>query len=284
MKVNVILITYNHSHYIRQTLESILMQRTDCEVEIIVADDASTDDTVSVIKEYSERSLFSFTFLPKETNLGFVKNYQRAFKACKGDYIAILEGDDYWTSPYHIEKHVSFLDEHRECTMSYNRHVRYWVDENRFEVFEWDDNENYKYITSQRLVLENCIGNFSCCMFRGQLIRELKPELFDLNFADWLMGIIMGQYGFLAYQKEITSAYRIHNMGQWSHMSGEEQAKKIIEMIEVYDAFLDYKYTKEFTKHKQRLEICLYGDKSVKGNIKKMTPEFIRKAYRNIFR
>lgn len=284
MKVNVILITYNHSHYIRQTLESILMQRTDCEVEIIVADDASTDDTVSVIKEYSERSLFSFTFLPKETNLGFVKNYQRAFKACKGDYIAILEGDDYWTSPYHIEKHVSFLDEHRECTMSYNRHVRYWVDENRFEVFEWDDNENYKYITSQRLVLENCIGNFSCCMFRGQLIRELKPELFDLNFADWLMGIIMGQYGFLAYQKEITSAYRIHNKGQWSHMSGEEQAKKIIEMIEVYDAFLDYKYTKEFTKHKQRLEICLYGDKSVKGNIKKMTPEFIRKAYRNIFR
>jgi len=284
MKVNVILITYNHSRYIRQTLESILMQRTDCEVEIIVADDASTDDTVSIIKEYSDRSLFSFTFLPKDTNMGYVKNYQRAFKACKGDYIAILEGDDYWTSPYHIQKHVNFLDEHRECAMSYNRHVRYWVDENRFEVFEWDEKENYKYITSQRLVLENCIGNFSCCMFRGELIRELKPELFDLNFADWLMGIIMGQYGFLAYQKEVTSTYRIHNKGQWSHMSGEEQAKKIIEMIEVYDAFLDYKYTKEFTKHKQRLEICLYGNKSVKGNIKKITPEFIRKAYRNIFR
>lgn len=284
MKVNIILITYNHEGCIRQAVDSILMQRNDYDVEVIVADDASPDNTVSIISEYTEKSPLKFTFLPKEANLGFVKNYQRAFKACDGDYVAILEGDDYWTSPYHLKNHVDFLDKHRECAMSYNRHVRYWVDEYRFEVFDWNDNDSYKYITAQRLALENCIGNFSCCVFRGELIRGLKPSLFELEFADWLMGMIMGQYGFLAYQKEVTSAYRIHEKGQWSQMSGEEQAKKIIKMIEIYDTFLDYKYTKEFTKHKKRLEICLYGDSSVKGNLKKITPDFIKKAYRNIFR
>lgn len=283
-KVNIILITYNQEKYIGQAVESILKQKSTHDIEVIVADDASPDRTVSIIEEYASTTPIRFTFLPKVPNLGFIKNYQRAFNACDGDYIAILEGDDYWTSPHHIEHHVNFLEEHWECTMSYNRHVRYWVDEHRFEVFDWDSPDNYKYITSQRLVLENCIGNFSCCVYRGKLIRELKPELFDLDFADWLIGIIMGQYGFLAYQKEITSAYRIHAKGQWSHMSGEEQAKKVIKMIDIYDVFLEYKYTKEFTKHRKRLEICLYGDKSMKGNLKKITPEFIKNAYRNIFR
>lgn len=284
MKVNVILITYNHEKCIKQAVDSILMQKTNKDIEIIVADDASTDGTVSIINEYVDKPPFRFTFLSKEANLGFVKNYQRAFNACDGEYIAILEGDDYWTSPHHLERHINFLEDHRECTMSYNRHVRYWVDEHRFEVFDWDSNEDYKYITSQRIALENCIGNLSCCVFRGKLIKELKPELFDIYVTDWMLGMVMGQYGFIAYQKEVTSAYRIHSTGQWSHMSGEEQAKTVIKLIEEYDKFLEYKYTEEFTKHKKRLEICLYGDKSVKGNLKKITPEFIRKAYRNIFR
>lgn len=284
MKVNIILITYNHSEYIRQAVESIIMQKTAHEVEIIIADDASKDDTVKIIQEYSDKSLFSFTFLPQTTNVGFIKNYQRAFGACKGDYIAILEGDDYWTSPFHLDKHVSFLEEHRECTMSYNRHVRYWVDQNRFEVFDWHSDETYKYITAQRQVLENCIGTFSCCVFRGNLIRHLPQNLFDLEFADWLMGIIMGQYGFLAYQKDVTSAYRIHDKGQWSGMSNEAQMKEVIRMIDMYDQFLNRKYTKEFKQHKNRLEILLNGDKTVKGSVKKITPRFVRNIYRNIFK
>lgn len=282
MKINVILITYNQSADIRQAVESILMQKTVHDVELIIADDASTDDTVKIVEEYTDKSLFTFTFLPKEKNLGFVKNYQRAFNACNGDYIAILEGDDYWTSPSHLEHHVAFLEEHRECSMSYNRHVRYWVNQHRFEVFDWNSNEDYKYVTAQQQALENCIGTFSCCVFRGMLIRQLDSRLFDLSIADWMMGIVMGQYGFLAYQKKVTSAYRIHDKGQWSGMTGEAQAREELRLIDIYDKFLDYKYTTEFNEHKRRIELMLYGDNSLKGNVKKITPGFLRRMYRKL--
>lgn len=282
MKANVILITYNQEKDIAQALESILMQRTDFEFNIIVADDCSTDNTLSIIQSYAEKSDIEFKFLPQTSNLGYIKNYQRVFAACNADYVAIMEGDDYWTTPNHLQNHIGFLENHPECSMSYNRHLRVFVDQNREEVFDWNSDEDYEYITTERLALGNCIGNFSCCVYRGELIQKLDPRLFDMHIADWMIGMYMGQYGKLAYLKEVTSAYRIHDNGQWSRMSEQEQAKRVISMIEVYDSFFEYKYTESFTRHKKRLEICLYGDKSLRGRIKSITPSFIRKIYRKI--
>ena len=95
MKINIILITYNHSNYIRPALESILMQETSYDVEIIVADDCSTDNTVEIIKEYESKTKFVFLYLHKDQNIGYIRNYQQAFATCTGDYVAIMEGDDY---------------------------------------------------------------------------------------------------------------------------------------------------------------------------------------------
>lgn len=282
MKINVILITYNHSQYIRQALDGLIIQDVPCDVEVIVADDASSDDTISIIKEYAKTSSFEFRFFPKTDNLGFIKNYKRAFDACSGDYIALLEGDDYWNSPHHIYNHIQFLEKHSECSMSYNRHIRFWVDENRYETPEWSSEQDYELITSERMALGNCIGNLSCCVFRTRNIRRMNQQIFDMEFADWLLGMVMGQYGPLAYQKEITSVYRIHGGGQWSRMTEEEQTHKLLETIDIYDKFLDNKYTKEFILHKKRLRIRLYGDKSLKGWLKKITPVYIHKLYRKL--
>ena len=120
MKVNVILITYNHSQYIRQTLESILVQEISHEVEIIVADDCSPDNTVDIIREYQDKTSFTFTFLEERQNLGYIRNYQRAFAACTGDYVAIMEGDDYWHKPNHLQNHIDYLEKYPESSMSFN--------------------------------------------------------------------------------------------------------------------------------------------------------------------
>lgn len=157
-----------------------------------------------------------------------------------------------------------------------------FVDQQMEEIFDWDDEKDYQYITTEELTLGNRIGNFSCCVYRGELIKMLDPRLFDMYIADWMIGMYMGQYGYLAYLKEVTSAYRIHDNGQWSQMTEQDQAKKVIDMIEAYDKFFDYKYTASFGRHKKRLEICLYGDKSFRGRIKSITPEFIRKLYRKL--
>ncbi|NDV78806.1 glycosyltransferase [Dysgonomonas sp. 511] len=282
MKINIVLITYNHARYIHQTLESILMQKTPCEVEIIVADDCSTDNTVDIIKEYETKSPFTFTYLHKTHNVGYNKNYQQAFAACTGNYVAIMEGDDYWTTPNHIESHVSFLENNSGYSMSFNRHIRLFEDQEREEIFEWMGADDYEPVTTPQLAMGNRIGNLSCCVFRGSIIQEINPKLFSMEIADWMLGMYMGQFSPLAYLKEVTSAYRIHDNGQWSRMTEREQALRTIELINEYDKYFNYKYTAYFTKHKKRLEILLYGDKSLKGRMKNMMPPFIKNIYRKI--
>lgn len=282
MKVNIIVITYNHAQYICKAMDSIVLQKVPYDTEIIIADDNSTDNTLSIIEEYIEKSPFKITFLPKVQNLGFVKNYKRAFDACDGKYIAIMEGDDYWTSPLHIKRHVDFLENHSEYSASFNRHIRFFQDQNRTEIFEWEGDKDFEDITTAQLALGNRIGNLSCCVFRTSLIKKLAPQLFEIEFADWLLGMIMGQFGPLGYQKEVTSLYRIHDNGQWSRMSDKEQGESIISAIKIYDKILNYKYTNEFARHTKRINIALYGDKSLKGQMKRIVPESIRKIYRKI--
>ncbi len=282
MKINIILITYNHAKYIRQSLESILIQEIPYDVEIIVADDCSTDNTVDIIKEYEDKTSFTFTFLHKSHNIGYIRNYQQAFAACTGNYVAIMEGDDYWIKSTHLKNHIRFLEEHFNASMSYNRHIRVFEDQNREEVIEWKGDNELELITTEQLALGNRIGNLSCCVFRGKLIKEIDQKLFDMEIADWMLGMYMGQFGSLLYLKETTSAYRIHDNGQWSRINDREQCIKIIELINTYDKYFNYRYTEAFTKHKRRLEILLYGDKSIRGCIKSITPSFIRKIYRKI--
>lgn len=280
MKVNVILITYNHAEYIRQTLESILMQETIHDIEIIVADDCSPDKTVDIIREYQDKTSFTFKFLPNTHNLGYNMNYKRAFVACTGDYIAIMEGDDYWVKSNHLQNHIDHLEKQYDSSMSYNRHIRLFADQNREEIFDWTDDKEYELITTEQLALGNRIGNLSCCVFKGKYIQNLDPKLFNMEIADWMLGMYMGQFGALLYLKDATSAYRIHDNGQWSRMNEKAQFKKIIELINEYDRYFNYKYTEAFTKHKRRLEIILYGDKTLRGRIKKLTPAFIKSIYR----
>ncbi|MFV0539043.1 MAG: glycosyltransferase [Dysgonomonas sp.] len=282
MKVSVILITYNHSQYIRQTLESILMQQTPHEVEIIIADDCSPDNTVEIIKAYQDSTAFTFTFLNDEKNLGYIRNYQRAFAACSGDYVAIMEGDDYWLNANHLQNHINHLESLPKSSMSFNRHVRLFVEENREEIFDWNANQDYELVTTENLALGNRIGNLSCCVFRGDLIRNIDPKLFDMEIADWMLGMYMGQWGPLLYLKEVTSVYRIHNKGQWSQMDSRSTDIKVIDLIGEYDKYFNYKYTKLFKKHKRRLEIPIYGDNSLSRKIKDMTPALIKKIYRKL--
>lgn len=280
MKINVILITYNQAQYIRQTLESILMQSVAADVEIIVADDCSQDNTVDIIREYEGKTPFSFTFLQRPHNLGYVKNYQQAFAACTGDYVAIMEGDDYWTTPSHLQNHIDHQEKQPDASMSYNRHLRLFVDQNRKEIFDWTNDNSFESVTTEQLALGNRIGNLSCCVLRGKYVKEIDPKLFDMNVADWMLGMYMGQFGPLLYLKEVTSAYRIHDNGQWSKMDERTQSLQVIDFINQYDKYFNYKYTEPFTKHKRRLEILLYGDKSLKGCVKRITPSFVKRMYR----
>src|SRR5690606_34101688 len=110
--ISVCMITYNHEAYIKQAIEGILMQQTNFDVELIIADDCSTDRTETIIRELIENHSenFKIKYYRHDINIGMMPNFIFSLKKCTGKYIALCEGDDYWTDPLKLQKQVDFLE------------------------------------------------------------------------------------------------------------------------------------------------------------------------------
>lgn len=230
VKVSVILCCYNQQDYIEQALRSVLSQQTDCEVELIIADDCSTDTTLSIINDIEmkgHRSGFVFKYLNSTCNLGFHANYKRAFEACTGKYTAILEGDDWWDKPNHLQQHIDFLESHHRFSMSFNRLNFYHQNSGENNLSEWPT-KDIKLSLKQHIQYGNPIGNLSACVFRTKHLHSLPKDFYELNFADYELGMFMALHGPIGALAECTSTYRVNDKGQWQGLSSEAKQKSLI--------------------------------------------------------
>lgn len=139
IKVSVCMITYNHENFIREAIEGVLMQKTNFLIEFLISEDFSTDCTRKIVKEYAEKHPDIIRVLLPEKNLGMSKNFLETLKACNGKYIALCEGDDYWTDPYKLQKQVDFLETNKEYSICSHRYKIYYDDT---KTFEKDINES----------------------------------------------------------------------------------------------------------------------------------------------
>lgn len=114
MDVSIVMLTYCHEHYIAKALNSILMQKTTLEYEILVGDDASTDRTPQIIQKYANRHPGTVIPMFNKKNVGASRNLYKVLQRAKGKYIAILEGDDFWLDPQKLQKQWDFLEKHAE--------------------------------------------------------------------------------------------------------------------------------------------------------------------------
>lgn len=266
MKLSVLLVTYNHSDYIRQSLESILMQKVDFQYKIIVADDCSTDETVNIIKEYENNTNIPFIYLDSSRNLGITKNYKRSFNACDTEYVAVMEGDDVWSDPSKLQKHIDFLESHFECSMSFNRYVVAKYETAEFIVQpHWSPAGGFQYITARDLATDNLIGNFSTCVYRKSALASLPEDLFDMTVYDWMTNIMVAKTGLVAYLADVMSIYRVHPKGQWSGADQEKNIKSTMDGIDLYNKYTNYILNSEFCAHRARLETQLLSYKAVKA-------------------
>ena len=108
--VSVIIMSYNHEKYVSQSIEGVLMQRTEFPFELVIGDDFSTDSTRKIIIGYAEKTPEIIRYIFSESNQGVHKNFTNSLSSCKGKYIALCEGDDYWTDPMKLQKQVEFLE------------------------------------------------------------------------------------------------------------------------------------------------------------------------------
>jgi len=256
VKLSVLLVTYNHEKHLEQALEGLLHQKFDGIAEIVVADDASADHTLDIVKAYQKKNdRFIYRYLNSETNLGITKNYQRGFEACSGEYIAVLEGDDYWTSPFKLQRQMQFLDAHWECDLC---SVNYFVyEEGRRHFYpRVAIGSQYRLFSARELIADNVVGNFSTCMYRKSALDALPKELFTLCSYDWIVNICVAQKAMIGFLEEPLSVYRVHANGVWSQTSHIKKLRQQLELIPSYDALTQHIYHMEFenlTTHLQNM-------------------------------
>lgn len=107
------MITYNQESTIRQTLDSILMQKGDFDLELVIGEDCSTDSTRAICEEYTvHHTPYTIVLLPNTKNLGIMANFARVMQACTGDYVGICAGDDYWCDEYKLQKQLDYFRTH----------------------------------------------------------------------------------------------------------------------------------------------------------------------------
>jgi glycosyltransferase involved in cell wall biosynthesis len=249
VKISIIITSFNHEKYIAQGLESVLSQKGDFRMEIIIGDDCSTDNTRSIAQEFQDKYPEIISLLPNEPNLGITKNLKRCLDACSGDYIAICEGDDYWTDIYKLEKQKDFLEAHLDYSMCFSAIMIYFEDKNRFEphydqlLFDKD------ILTTEDLIKQNHIGNFSCCMYRTSIVRQLPAGIFDIFTVDWMFNIACSRIGKIGFIRDWMSVYRKHPQGAWAGKEELGKLKELRHLIDVYNEFFNYEHDGAFSKY-----------------------------------
>ena len=130
VKISVAVITYNQQDTIRQTLDSILMQKGDFDLELVIGEDCSSDSTLSICREYVEQYPDKVKLLSGPQNLGITANYFRTLQTCTGDYIADVAGDDYYCDNHALEKQLHYLQSHPEVGVLAPNGYRLYVRKN----------------------------------------------------------------------------------------------------------------------------------------------------------
>ena len=230
MRLSVCVITYNHGEYIEQAITSILNQKVSFDYEIVVGEDCSTDSTADVLRRLEASNPGRLKVIYREHNIGAVKNVLGTVESCSGEYIAFLEGDDFWTSTDKLELQVEFLDKHQEASFCFHR-TRY--------LFTKEQSPEYvlpltdpPMLSSFDFLLQG--GNqvaVNSIVARRAYLTDLPLWIADLKLGDWPLCIMLATRGRVGFVPMEMSKYRVHAGGTWSQLSPHLQIVYVIQMF-----------------------------------------------------
>lgn len=241
-KVSICMITYNHGDFIAQAIESVVMQQTNFDCELVIGEDCSTDRTKEIVVRYQRKYSGKIKAILNKKNLGMNVNFAQTLKACGGQYVALLEGDDYWTSPLKLQKQVDFLDKHPDFAICF--HNAKVLNQKTKKITQTFFSKNTKGIwTLEDLLEENFMPTLTC-MFRNKLFREFPKWYYNAFPGDWPLHIFNAKHGKIAYLDEVMAVYRIHKDGATSGSDPVLNYERYIKTFENIKSYLPPKYNK----------------------------------------
>ena len=240
MKVSVLIQTYQHERYVLQAIEGALSQETRFPYEIIIGDDCSSDRTREIVttiaKEYPGRVEFLF---PRERQ-GPNELFLQLLGAARGEYVALLDGDDFWGSEFKLQEQCDFLDANGQYSICFHDVMR---------IFEKSPRSPQNYVGRgvgpevgiRDLLRSNFIATCSA-MFRRELARDLPAAFGEFVNLDWLLYIKLALSGSIGYIEEVMGVYRDHAAGVWSGKSRPDQLTEDIRAYRFLLGFLPAEY------------------------------------------
>jgi glycosyltransferase involved in cell wall biosynthesis len=259
VKLSVRVIAFNQARFIAQALDGVLAQRVDFEHEVVVGDDGSTDGTREILLDYQRRHPGRIRVLLADENHGGRWNFMRTLRACRGQYVALLDGDDYWTAPDKLRRQVEFLDAHPDHAISFHDALVVYEDGRREPHPHCDPTQ------PASSSLEDLLhGNFipACSVVFRRDARELPAWFARVPAGDWPLHILNARQGKVGYLAEIMSVYRIHPQSLTRTFRLSEYLRGTAMMLQSVDAELGGRYAETIraTMTRQWLSTCFTSE------------------------
>lgn len=255
IKVSVRLMTYNHEKFIAECLDSIYSQELNFNIEIVVGDDFSTDETLQVVKQYGDTEKISLKILDrtrgddydlKRKKYGRLYNFSNIVENCMGEYVALIDGDDFWTDSKKLKKQVGFLEDNLKFSACFSNAIV--VDEQSNYL------EDYKLYKKKVFDLEHTIkGSGSLYPTAGLLFRNFInpfPKFFNEGRAgDRALAMLLAMQGPIGLIDEKMCAYRKHEGGVFTSILQDYEKRKEIDLSNIkllndFDQYTDYVHNK----------------------------------------
>lgn len=230
--VSICCITYNHAPYIRECLDGFMMQQTNFPFEVLIHDDASTDGTTEIIREYAEKYPDIIKPLYEEENQWVKERRGSAvfnFPRAQGKYIALCEGDDYWTDPLKLQKQVDFLESHSDYVMCTHHFNTYNQEDGSFgEDWNSDFTEDFTFDLDFFIKRDKWITQPLTLLLRRSALNQEEYRQYP-NAKDITLIYHILKKGKGIFLKDRMGIYRCHNGGIWSKTSNSTRIKAEID-------------------------------------------------------
>lgn len=225
--VSIACLTFNHEKYIKEALDSFLMQKTSFEFEIVIGDGGSWDNNRQIILDYKNKYPEKIIPVFPEQDPGIPETYNLIFDNCRGKYIATCEGDDYWTDKNKLQEQINFLEKNPDFSICH--HNVLIMDNETGKISK-------KYVPLKEVtdIIDLAYHNHlftPACVFRNNNVR-LPSELNNLPIADYPLHLFNAKYGRIKYFRNCMAVYRVHKQGVWN---GETLINNFSNALKVYE-------------------------------------------------
>ena len=242
------MITKKNEKYIREAIEGVLMQQVNFDIELIIANDCSPDNTDTIVSEIIQNNpkIKWIRYFKNENNLGMMNNFIFALKQAQGEYIALCEGDDYWTDPYKLQKQIDFLEANSDYVLCFhnanvlnvkNNNLSLFVDQYKYSEYKAEDLFKTWLIPTASMVFKNVLG------------RSFPDFVIKATHGDLAIQVYLYEFGKFYVFDDVMSVYRINESSVTiNSFSSLNHNNAHIEQLRLMDSFFDKRYNIQIKK------------------------------------